>query len=179
MKSDSKIALLRGINVGTKNRLKMADLHSSLSNAGLENVRTYIQSGNIAFDSKRSCRQLEELIRGVIDDDFGYDVPVLVREQKYFQRLIANSPYCEAGSPKFDIDQLHVTLLSRKPAAKAVREVAELEFSDEYQLVGDVVYLRLFGAYHKSKLNNNFLEKKLAVAATSRNWKTICKLVEM
>lgn len=175
----SKIALLRGVNVGSKNRLKMAELCSSLSNVGLENVCTYIQSGNVAFESKLSCLKLEALIHDAITEDFGYDVPVLVREQKYFQQVVMQSPYCKAGKPRFDVVQLHVTLLGKKPTAKAVRELAELKFTDHYEIVGDVVYLRLFGAYHKTKLNNNFLEKKFGVAATSRNWKTICKLVEM
>lgn len=179
MDSTSKIALLRGINVGGKNRMKMAELRSCLSNAGHENVRTHIQSGNIALDSKLSCSKLESLIHDSIKEAFGYDVPVLVREQQYFQKVVAKSPYCDAGDPKFDVAQLHVSLLGKKPAAKAVRELAGLEFTDHYKIVGDVVYLRLFGAYHKTKLNNNFLEKKLGVTATSRNWKTIRKLVEM
>ena len=175
----AKIALLRGINVGVKNRIKMAELRDSLAGAGLENVRTYIQSGNIAFDSKMNSSKLEALIHDTIENDFGFDVPVLVREQKYFQDVMAKSPYCKAGKPKFDISELHVTLLSKKPSAKAVRELAEHKFTDQYEIVGDVVYLRLLGAYHKTKLNNNFLEKKLGISATSRNWKTVCKLVEM
>ena len=172
----TQIALLRGINVGKKNRIKMADLSESLAKVGLENVRTYIQSGNIALESKLSRAKLEDLIAGAIADDFDCDVPVLVREKKYFQRVLQENPFCKS---KFDIAQLHVTLLSKKPSAKAVGELADLEFADPYEIAGDVVYLRLVSGYSKTKLTNGFLEQKLGVAATSRNWETICKLVEM
>jgi len=178
-KSRQKIALLRGINVGGNNRIKMVDLVSALTDVGLVDVRTYIQSGNICFESSASCSNLEKLVVNAISDRFGIQVPALVREQKYFEQLIAQSPFCKAGKPNFEISQLHVTLLSKKPKPKAVSEFAKLEFGDEYEIVGDAVYLRLLTGYSKTKLTNGFLEKKLGVAATSRNWKTVCKLVEM
>ncbi len=179
MKNIQKIALLRGVNVGGKNRMKMADLVESLAKAGLLEVRTYIQSGNIGFASRKNCSGLEKLIRDAISHSFGYDVPVMVREQSFFVELIANSPYCKSGKPKFDITQLCATILGQKPPSKAVQTLAELEFSDEYQVAGDVVYLRMLRGYSNTKLTNGFLEKKLGVAATSRNWKTICMLAEM
>jgi uncharacterized protein (DUF1697 family) len=179
MPQNSKIALLRGINVGGKNKLKMADLKDSLAVAGLNDVRTYIQSGNICFDSKLPRKKLEALIMDTIAADFGYSVSVMVRDQKFFQNLIKSSPYCKSGKPKVDIAELHVTLLAKKPLASAVATMAELDFADQYEVVNDVVFLRITSGYSKTKLTNGFLEKKLGVAATSRNWKTVCKLVEM
>ena len=70
-------------------------------------------------------------------------------------------------------------MLEKKPAAKNVKALAELEFEDQYELDGDVVYLRMTTGYSKTKLTNGFFEKKLGVAATTRNWKTVCKLAEM
>jgi uncharacterized protein (DUF1697 family) len=176
---NQKIALLRGINVGSKNRMKMTALVECLEAAGLEDVRTYIQSGNICFSSARSCSKLETMIRDSIQDAFGFEVPVMVREQSFFSKLMAKSPFCHRGEPKFEITELAVTLLGKKPTAKAVKQLSELEIDDEYVIAGDVIYLRLPNGFSKTKLTNNFLEKKLAVAATTRNWKTVCKLVEM
>ena len=174
-----KIALLRGINVGGRNKVKMADLRDQFVEAGLADVSTYIQSGNICFESTRSCTSLTKLIHDTIESNFGHDVPVMVREQAFFAGLIVNNPFCSKGKPKSDIKELHATLLEKKPPAKNVKALAELEFEDEYRVAGDVVYLRIVTGYSKTKLTNAFFEKKLGVAATTRNWKTVCKLAEM
>jgi uncharacterized protein (DUF1697 family) len=174
-----KIALLRGINVGGKNVIRMAELRSSLEDAGLSDVSTLIQSGNICFESSRACKGLEKLIHDTIQQDFGFEVPVLVREQSAIQAVIAKSPFCVKGQPKFDIKHLHVTLLGKEPLAKSIKAFAELDFDDEYVIAGDVVYLNLPSGYSKTKLTNGFLEKKLNVPATTRNWKTFCKVAEM
>jgi len=179
VKVKTKIALLRGINVGGKNRIKMADLRTTLSKAGLANVRTYIQSGNVAFESTLDCEPLEGLVRDAIKSDFGCVVPVLVRDQKYFAKVVSQCPFCPTDGSEFESKQLHVTFLGETPTAQAVRSLGGLEFEDEFRVVGDVVYLRLICGYSKTKLTNGFLEKKLIVAATSRNWKTLTKLVEM
>jgi len=177
--NNRKIALLRGINVGGKNVIKMVELRSSLEKAGLKDVGTYIQSGNICFECSKSCSALKKLVHKSIKTDFGFDVPVLVREQQFFDKVIAKSPFCAKGKPKFDVKALCVTLLEKKPPAKNVKALAELDFSDAYVIAGDVVYLHLPNGYSKTKLTNGFLEKKLGVAATTRNWKTFCKLAEM
>lgn len=174
-----KIALLRGINVGGKNVIRMAELRSSLENAGLADVSTLIQSGNICFESLKGCASLQKLINDAIQSDFGFDVPVLVREQAIVKDVIAKSPFCVKGKPKFDIKHLHVTLLGKKPLAKNVKALAEFDFDDDYAIAGDVVYLNLPSGYSKTKLTNGFLEKKLGVPATTRNWKTFCRVAEM
>ncbi|QEG22626.1 DUF1697 domain-containing protein [Mariniblastus fucicola] len=174
-----QIALLRGINVGGKNKVKMADLRDVLSDAGLDDVRTYIQSGSVCFGSRKSRSSLESLIRSCIKDSFGCDVPVMVRPQSFFEDLIAESPYCKSGKPKFDVAELGAVILAKKPTAAKVKSLAEQEFSDEYQILRDVVYFRVHNGFRNTKLNNVLFEKKLGVAATARNWKTICKLVEM
>ena len=159
--------------------IKMAELRSSLENAGLADVSTLIQSGNICFESLKSCSRMQKLIHETIFDDFGFDVPVVVREQSTIREVVAKSPFCDKGEPKFDIKQLHVTLLGKKPVAKNVKALAGIDFDDDYRIAGDVVYLNLPSGYSKTKLTNGFLEKKLDVPATTRNWKTFCKVAEM
>lgn len=174
-----KIALLRGINVGGRNVIKMADLRSSLEKAGLTDVSTLIQSGNICFGSAKSRTRLQQLIHEAIQNDFGLEVPVMVRDQSSIQKVIARSPFCSDGVPDFDIKHLHVTLLGKKPLPRNVNAMSDLEFNDDYRISGDVVYLNLPSGYSKTKLTNTFLEKKLGVSATTRNWKTFCKVAQM
>jgi len=179
MRKNQKIALLRGINVGGKNKLKMADLKDSLHRVGLLDVRTYIQSGNICFGSADAPTKLEAEIKNVIRDDFGYDVPVLVMSQSFFEKVIADSPYCENGAPLHDVKELHVTLLATKPTAKSIARFDEISIADDYRIIKDVIYLRCPDGYSKTKMTNGFIEKKLGTQATTRNWKTICKLAAM
>lgn len=175
----SKVALLRGVNVGSKNRLRMADLTECLAGAGLNDVRTYIQSGNICFTSRKTCTRLEALIHDSILNEFGFDVPVVVRERDYFIRLVEANPYLDSELPDIDVKQLYVILLQQEPSAAALESLPVLEASDQYQIIGDVVYLRIQGRFSDTKLTIAFFEKKLGVAATARNWKTICKIAEM
>lgn len=178
MKQSQKIALLRGINVGGKNKLKMADLRDSLTAAGLADVRTYIQSGNICFRSNETPAKLEALIQRTILQDFGFDVPTLVRPQSFLKKLIDSSPYCENGVPSHDVKELHATILAKKPTTKSVAALKELS-TDDFEIIGNVIYLRCPNGYSKTKLTNGFIERKLGSQATTRNWKTICTIAEM
>lgn len=158
----------------------MQALASCLQAAGLKEICTYIQSGNIAFDSSASCRKLEGLIWRSLHEKFGFDVSVMVRDKAFWSQLIEENPFCESGDPTCDINELHVTLLGKKPAKEPIRSLAEIQLSgDELHLIGDRVYLRIVNGYSKTKLTNGAIEKKLGVAATSRNWKTICKLADL
>ena len=175
----SKVALLRGVNVGSKNRLRMVDLTECLAGAGLNDVRTYIQSGNICFTSRKTCTRLEALIHDSILNEFGFNVSVVVRERDYFIRLVEANPYLDSELPDIDVKQLYVILLQQEPSAAALESLPVLEASVQYQIIGDVVYLRIQGRFSDTKLTIAFFEKKLGVAATARNWKTICKIAEM
>ena len=180
MASNRKIALLRGINVGGKNKVKMQDLVYCLSDAGLDNVRTYIQSGNIAFDSRAKCGELETRVHQSLQESFGFDVSVMVRTDKAWGKLVAENPFCDSGVPTCDVKELHVTLLGKKPTKKAIDSLSDIKLDgDQYEVIGDRVYLRIVNGYSKTKLTNGLLEKRLGVAATSRNWKTVCKIAEL
>jgi uncharacterized protein (DUF1697 family) len=174
MKND-KIALLRGINVGGKKPIKMAALRTLLEQAGFENVRTYIQSGNIGFKAPGARVSIEKKIRRLIREQFGWDVPVVVRSQQYFRMLLEENPFAD-----LDPTMLHVTLLNRKPAVAKIAAIKEIDFQeDRFETIQDAVFVHCPSGYQKTKLTNGFFEKKLSVPATTRNWKTINKLVDL
>lgn len=174
------IAILRGINVGGKRKLLMADLRTLFTNLGFENVATYIQSGNVLFDHPVGAdpQQTALRIKEAIAKTFGYDVPVIVLPAADLIEAIQSNPYSQTNSA--DINRLHLTFLSQLPDAQKVAEISVLDFSpDQFQVIGKHIFLRCESKYHKTKLNNQFFEKKLGVDATTRNWKTVLKLGEM
>ena len=170
-----QIALLRGINVGGRNKIKMADLYELLTKNGLKEVSTYIQSGNILFQNHRSNSTNAKSIKALIADQYGYDIRVMVRDAKSLTTIVAKKPFSESQA-----EFLHVTLLSSKPKASAIKAIPRLDFGDdEFKIVDDVAYIYCPDGYAKTKLNNSFFESKLNIDATTRNWKTLNKLIEM
>ena len=173
------IALLRGINVSGKNLIKMAPLAEVLTGAGLMNVRTYIQSGNIVFESEASDDADTGLIIAEnIRKEFGFIVPVRVLKQSELKRIRDDNPFIRLhGLPG---DKLHLTLLSGIPDHALVQKIAETEYlPDEYIISGNAIYLNCPDGYGRTKLTNTFFENKLKVTATTRNWATIVKLCSM
>lgn len=156
----------------------MADLRVSLDKAGFQNVQTYIQSGNVAFAYKKApqdgiARKVEEIIK----KDFGYDVPVIVFDGEYLKTVIADNPFMKRGE---DETKLHITFLAENPDQDDMEKVTGLDYPPDEILMGDkAVYLFCPDGYGRTKYNNTFLEKKLKVTATTRNWKTCNVLAEM
>lgn len=166
------IVLLRGINVSGKNKLPMADLRELLNDLGFQNVQTYIQSGNIILDSDERKSIVCDKVKEGIANKFGYNVPVIARTIKEWEKAIVNNPY-PIDNPKV----LHFVFLSDKPSNTSI-EVPKAE-GDYYEIIDDVVYLYTLGGYGNSKMNINVFEKKLKVEATSRNLRTTMKLLEL
>jgi uncharacterized protein (DUF1697 family) len=173
------IAFLRGINVGGKNSIKMAALKAMLEALGFNNVETYIQSGNAIFEFE-TCDtvSLEVKIKEEINKTFGFHVEIIVRTKEELINIISNNPLLSGVN--IEIDKLHLTLLLNKPE-EAIIESLELkkEENEKYIIRGKEIYLYCPNGYGNTKLNNTILEKKLKVAATTRNWKTMNKLLEM
>lgn len=169
------IAILRGINVGGKRKILMADLKELLTSKGFENVKSYIQSGNIAFDFKvNTVSKLENIIIDAIKEKYGFDVPTIVITPNEAQSIIDNNPYKAE-----DLSKLHVTFFKEEPDVSLVSKIKEINFApDEFHFSKKAVYLKIADKYHKSRLSNTFFEKKLKISATTRNWKTVNKLVE-
>ncbi|MBO0330556.1 DUF1697 domain-containing protein [Muricauda sp. CAU 1631] len=171
------IALLRGINVSGQKKIKMADLRLVLKENGLKNVKTYIQSGNIIFDSDLVDRnKLEEIMSSSILEHFGFHVPALILQKGDVEQILkANAFLSEAEE-----DKLYYVLLKNVPKEELVEQFNQLQVETERFWITDTcVYLFCKNGYGRAKLNNNFVEKKLKVEATTRNHKTMLKLLEM
>jgi len=174
------ITLLRGINVGGRNKLKMQALREALQTSPLENIRTYIQSGNILFGTQDTIptQQLEQQIHQIIEKKFGYDLPILVMQKAYLEETIQHNPFVQRGVD--EIKYLHVTFLAAAPEEEALETLRQRDSgTEEWQYDNQRLYLFYPDGYGRSKMNNNFFEKKLKVAATTRNWKTCLRLHKM
>jgi len=176
---NSYVSLLRGINVSGKNKIKMADLRTQLSDIGLSDVATYIQSGNILFKSKeQDADLLANQIKELLLSEYSYDVPVLVRSADYWNRIAANHPFLTTGEEP--LNQLYVVFLKELPSAEHLDSIKGFTHKDDVFMVkDDAIYLYCPGGYGVTKLTNNFFERKLKVQATTRNWKTVSKLKEL
>lgn len=169
------VALIRGINVGGK-KLLMKDLASLCTSSGFESVRTYLQSGNVVFESRGSDpAKIAEAVQKKLKSRLALDVTVLVRDAGEIGRVIAQNPFAER-----DPSKLHVTFLSARPTSIPKSEIhMAKDAKEEYSVLGREVYLFLPNGYGRSKLSNAFFEKVLKVSATTRNWRTVTALVEM
>ena len=170
------VAMLRGINLGARNRVAMADLRELVETLGAQDVRTHLQSGNVVLTSRRKPAELERAIARGIRDTLGLDVTVLVRTAKELAGVVERNPF--AGR-EGDGRLLHVTFLAERPAAARVRELGKESFEpDAFRVTGREVYLHCPHGYGRSKLSNAFFEQALAVRATTRNWRTVTALAE-
>jgi len=172
------IALLRGINVGGHRKIKMADLRKHLEVAGFQQVQTYIQSGNIVFQSGDSAPALEVRIKELILEKWGFEVEVMVLSGEEWAEIERNNPFLP--EQEANIARLSVTVLGEVPAPKLLPAVPpEKYLPDQFQLIGRAVYLYLPNGMARTKLQHGLFEKKWATRATNRNWKTVRKLLAM
>jgi uncharacterized protein (DUF1697 family) len=173
------VAMLRGINVGGNKKIKMDKLRSSFEALGLEQVKTYIQSGNVVFKTAKISpvalsRKLEERILG----DFGFSVSVISRTVDEIQNTIANNPFL--NQPGIDLEKLHVAFLSEAPTPAALKKLAELTLApDRSRSLGKEVYFYFPNGVSGSSLWKHPLDRVLSVEATMRNWKTVNALHQM
>ena len=171
------IALLRGINVGGHKKIKMADLRDQLGELELTHIRTYIQSGNIIFQSDEADSVVWTYkIREHIASHYPFTVPVQVWPLADWQRIQAHNPYL----PEWEADstKLHVTLLSETPEEPRLSDLSQVHFPpDSFIYTDRVLYLCCPNGYGRTKLTNSFWERRLGVEATTRNWKTVNKLL--
>ena len=173
------IGFLRGINVGGHKKIKMAQLREALTNRGLTNLITYIQSGNLVFKSDiKQINKLENLISKTIHDDFGFDVPVIIRTKDELQGILDNNPF--ENSLKYDPQLFCVSMLSQTPTCENIELLNSKDFSPElYIIQGNNIYLYPANGLAKSKMSHALFETKLKVRATTRNWRTLNKMLEL
>lgn len=171
----AQLALLRGINVGGKNILPMRDLAVMFEEAGCENVRTFIQSGNVIFNSASSVsRRLAGVVASRIEERFGYKAPVVLRTAQQLREVVSNNPFPHAE------DILHVMFLADLPdAAKSAALDPNRSSPDRFIVRGRDIYLHLPNGAAKTKLSNAWFDSKLSTVSTLRNWRTVTKLLAM
>ncbi|NOX46055.1 MAG: DUF1697 domain-containing protein [Chlorobi bacterium] len=173
------IAVLRGINVSGQKIIKMAELREHLQQLDIENTQTYIQSGNIIFNTKiDNPRSLETNIKNLIFEKWGFDVPVIVRELDDLRKIKTDNPF----NKNQDIDpaRLSVVFLSNEPDMELIMGLSAFRDPiDTFEIKGREIYLHCPNGFGRSKLTTNFFERKLKVICTARNLKTLNRLIEI
>ncbi|MBS1537410.1 MAG: DUF1697 domain-containing protein [Bacteroidetes bacterium] len=172
------ICILRGINVSGHNIVKMNELKTLAESLLFQNVQTYIQSGNIVFQSNNKFNNnLESEIKSKMLENFGLDIPVFVIAKDELELLILHNPF---KNKNVDSMKLHVTFLLTEPNVELKNRISEMTFGgDEFVIHGKAIYLYCPNGYGKTKLSNSFFETKLKVITTTRNWKTVNQLLEI
>jgi len=173
------ITLLRGINVNGKNLLKMQLLKSMFEELYFTQVQTYIQSGNIIYQSTiKDTETINQLITNKIEEKFGFKIPVITITLQQLTDCINNNPFTQ--NTTFDLALLHCTFLASEPSEIDSLKINPNDYPDDkFHFYNNIVYLSCAKGYGQTKLTNNFFERKLQQTATTRNWKTILKLVAL
>ena len=176
--SSRYVALLRGINVGGKNKLPMAKLVTFFEELGCEDVRTYIQSGNLVFSASAALtKTLSGRISARIEQDLGLRVPVLLRSRRELTNALQAHPLAGRG---VDEKALAVMFLADRPPAARVRKLApDRSPGDRFTVVGREVFLLCPNGVARTKLTSAWFDRELATVSTTRNWRTARKLLEM
>ncbi len=173
------IALLRGINVSGQKLIKMDTLKDLFIGLNYSEVNTYLQSGNIVFSTKGIDQQLiANEIEAEILKVFDFEVPVLILTMDELEKIVKNNPFTH----HFDKDPayFHITFLRSLPANIDFKVIDKNVQADEEVVIVDcVIYLYCPHGYGRTKLTNNFFENKLAIGATTRNWKTCNELIKL
>ncbi|MGD8192147.1 DUF1697 domain-containing protein [Brevibacillus ginsengisoli] len=176
------IALLRGINVGGKNKIKMADLKRMFEEMGLSRVQTYIQSGNVLFESNEGEEALSKRLEQEIKHVFGLSISVILRAATELEQIVVNCPFTEAEIAEAEAsgegESLYVALLPQSPSEEGIQRLSTYQNENEqFRINGRDIYLLFQNSVRDSKLAAQVA--KLNVPATVRNWKTTNKLVTL
>jgi len=173
------VSLLRGINVGGQKKIPMETLRRVYKTLGYARVRTYVQSGNVVFDSAGIAAS--ELVKGIeeqIVKTCGFTVPVFIRQPLELHAILTGNPYLINGS--MDPAALHVTFLYQPPSKEEWEYLcAPSDIADEFTLGEAVIYLHCPNGYGKTKLSNIFFERRLGTPVTTRNWNTVNALYKI
>jgi uncharacterized protein (DUF1697 family) len=175
---ESYLALLRGINVGGKNKLPMKDLTGIFAGAGCNDIRTHIQSGNVLFRATPAlAARLPAAIAARIAGQLGYQTPVVLRTAAELVDIVAGNPFLKLGASE---DALHVLFLTTLPTRDLTTTLDPGRSPpDAFVVKGREVYLQLPNGVARSKLTNAYFDSKLKTTSTGRNWRTVTTLLEL
>jgi uncharacterized protein (DUF1697 family) len=169
------VALLRGINVGGHKKVPMSELRDLLTNGGFQNVQTYIQSGNVIFQSSKKASELETEIQKIILNHFGFEVPVIVKTNNELQTIFNRCPFSEEKK-----ENSYFILLSGIPNEHVIEKTQGILYENEEVVIkNDCLYFYSSTGYGRTKFNMNTYERKLKVTGTARNYKTMVKLLSL
>jgi uncharacterized protein (DUF1697 family) len=173
----ARVLMLRGINVGGSRRVPMADLRALLGEAGYEDVRTYVQSGNVVLSSSVSAARLARDAQELISARFGFEVPVIVRTREALAKVVALDPLGDVvDEPK----RYQVTFLSAPLAGDVLARLEKAAVDDERVVAhGHELYTWHPAGVARSKMWTAIAGTGLGVTATARNWRTVTTLLEM
>ena len=171
------IALLRGINVSGQKIIPMSVLRELCTKLGYSDVTTYIQSGNIVFTSDQKPSSIQKSIKETIAKKFKFDVDIFVYTIGELKKIVVHCPYDESNLS--ENEKIHFTLFSGLPDKQGIEKLKSIGDADEFTIAGRSMYLLTRNGYGNSRFNNVFVEKTLSVRATSRNFNTMKKLIEM
>jgi uncharacterized protein (DUF1697 family) len=174
---DKYIALFRGINVGGNNILPMTELVKVLEDLGLSHIKTYIQSGNVVFQSKIvNSAELSQKICAAIEERYGFVIQVLILDVNELENAIASNPFLEAQAEPNTLHFFFLSSLPNNPNLKALESVKK--DSEQFKLIDKVFYLYAPEGVGRSKLAMK-VEKMVGMAVTARNCQTVSKILEM
>ena len=171
-------AFLRGINVGGNNMIKMETLRKALEGLGYGNVKSYVNSGNLVFDTRKTDDgKLAKAIRAAIQKEFGFDISVMVRSMDEIGKIVADNPY----DGQFDNHKyFYVFFLDRELSKEEKKLLTEQANENEMITIdGRTIYYLLRISILDSALGKGFLDRKLKIPATGRNWRTITTVAAM
>jgi len=169
------LALLRGINVGGRNKLPMNELRDLFVAAGCRDVRTYIQSGNVIFRvDPHVVASLPSVMTTHIAERFGYRVPLVIRTAAQIGDVIERNPFVAEGVAA---ETLHILFLADLPPAPRIAALdPDRSPPDTFMVRGQEIYLRLPHGAARTKLTNAYFDATLATMSTGRNWRTVTTL---
>ena len=171
------ILLLRGINLAARNRIAMADLRGVLEDAGFDDVRTYLQSGNVVVASKAKSDDVARKTERLIAKHFGLDTAVVARSRAQVAKIVERNPLQKvAKNPK----RYQVSFLASKPGRDVIERVeAAAEPPEQVVAIGREIYAWHPETIARSRLWTLLAGQKLGVIATARNWTTVTSLLEL
>jgi uncharacterized protein (DUF1697 family) len=172
-----QIVLLRGINLGSRNRIAMPELRAAFEEAGYDDVRTYLQSGNVVLSSTASASKLARECERLIADAFALEIAVVVRTRKQLAEVVRRNPLARVAK---DPKRYQVSFLEKKPTAELVRKLeAVAAESERLVAIGRELYAWHPEGVARSRLWAMLAGRDLGITATARNWTTVTKLLEL
>lgn len=169
------VAFLRGINVGGQKRFSMSDQERLFSALGYKNIRAYLQTGNVVFQTQKTSKEATSEIQAAISEKYGWEVPILIKTTSEIAAIVKHCPFSQEKKEKSYFTLLHAIPNSVERTAIA----SEASKEEEFIIAETCIYFFPENGYGRAKFNNNYFETKLKVTATTRNYRTMKKVLTL